>query len=131
MNGERIRDVGCDKFLRTFIKQGATVKLSIAKGWFTHQISAIQLPDGEILKGTVATSWVIAVQHYFLWLILLASGSYGLIYMDLWLVYFAWVFGMSAVITRFFTGFRFKARHALDNGHPPAAQPQQSQPATS
>jgi hypothetical protein len=120
LNGERIRDIGCDKFLRSFIKKDASVKLSIAKGWFSHEILAIKLPDGEVLKGAPGNIQVSAFGFYIFWAFLLACGSYGLIYKGLWFVYFVWIFGASFFITRFFTGFRFKARHALDKEKPPA-----------
>ncbi|MCO3639695.1 hypothetical protein FA146_22890 [Pseudomonas aeruginosa] len=119
INGERIRDVGCEKFLRTFLKLDTTVRISIAKGWFAHEIVAIQLSDGEVLKGSPNTAWANAIQIYFLSVFVLACASYGLIYKDLWIAYFAWVFGGSAVIARFFTGYRLRARRALDGGPPP------------
>lgn len=119
LNGERIRDIGCEKFVRSFIKEGATVKLSIAKGWLSHEVSAVQLTDGEVIKGPFSRVMAVAIQMYFLFAFILACGSYGLIYKDLWIVYFAWVLGGAVLITRFFIGFRFKARHVLDGGRPP------------
>lgn len=114
IDGERILDIGCDKFIRSFIKPGVDIKLSIAKGVMSHEIAAVKLADGELLKASKVQLNIMAFQIYCLFLFILACGSYVLLYKSMWITYFVWVLGGAAIFTRLSIGYRYRARRALD-----------------
>jgi hypothetical protein len=64
VNGRRIKKVVCDDFMRSFLKVGRTVKLSLVPGILgTHTLYAAKLEDGEVvmLSSVKPVSMVIAL----------------------------------------------------------------------
>lgn len=51
INGQRIKNVSCDDYTRSFLKVGAKVKLALVRRIFgTHTLYSIQLQDGEVIS---------------------------------------------------------------------------------
>jgi hypothetical protein len=51
INGTRVKNVVCDDFMRSFLKVGRQVKLSLVPRIFgTHTLYSAQLADGEVVK---------------------------------------------------------------------------------
>ncbi|EJN19603.1 hypothetical protein PMI36_04691 [Pseudomonas sp. GM79] len=51
ISGERIRNVSCDDYTRSFLKVGVKVKLALVRRFFgTHILYAIRLENGEVIN---------------------------------------------------------------------------------
>jgi len=64
VDGKRIKNVVCDDFMRSFLKVGRTVKLSLVPGILgAHTLYAAKLEDGEVvmLSSVKPVSMVIAL----------------------------------------------------------------------
>lgn len=64
VDGKRIKNVVCDDFMRSFLKVGRSVKLSLVPGLLgTHTLYAAKLEDGEVvmLSSVKPVSMVIAL----------------------------------------------------------------------
>lgn len=114
VDGERILNIGCDKLIRSFIKPGATLKLSIAKGLVAHEIAAVRLSDGEVLRASRIDLNASFFYMYLFFMILLTGVGYGIIFKIGWVAFLIWLFVGSVLLTRYVTNYRYKARRALD-----------------
>jgi hypothetical protein len=73
VNGRRVKNVVCDDFMRSFLKVGRNVKLSLVPGILgTHTLYAAKLADGEVvmLSPVKPVSMVIALS---VWMMVLLS----------------------------------------------------------
>lgn len=114
IGGVRHKNISFDNYLGSFIKIGATVRLSIKTSFFHNYVYALQESDGTISKLTAMVP-IYAVGQVFIFTLLVVGFISFWMYMATYTelasnVFFFGTFGTSALVAY----GQVKARNALD-----------------